>query len=431
MSHDTRAHAELSPSGASTWMLCPASRQAQRSFPNTSSHYARWGTAAHEIAERALREGRNAEDYVGEIVRVEGYDIPVEMDMAECVNDYVAEVNAMIDVELGDTLWVEQKVPLQHITGEEGATGTADAIGLSADGKRLIVIDLKTGQGVRVKAEGNKQGRLYAGGALKKFEAFFDDVEEVLIAIVQPRVPDGTTSELLTVKGLRDWLEDASIAAGMTELPDPPYNPGDDQCRWCRAKGVCPGLKAQVIEAVTGFDPSVFDAIDGTEPKKLAATVLPPSDMSSDKLAESYRSLALIEAWATGVRAEAERRLLDDQPVPGLKLVEGQRGNRKWIDEKQVLAELTRRGRLKKSEALETKLISPATAEKLLKPHPAIWSKIAPLYSQAPGKPSVVPESDPRPEYIISSTPKSFEGLGVDDTPALPDTPAKASILDD
>jgi hypothetical protein len=62
-------------------------------------------------------------------------------------------------------------VPIDHITGEYGATGTADAVLVIEwpDNTSWIdVWDLKYGCGVEVEAENNEQGMMYALGAIEK-----------------------------------------------------------------------------------------------------------------------------------------------------------------------------------------------------------------------------------------------------------------------
>ena len=59
MTHDTRAHARLSASGAERWLECPPSVKLEEQFPDTSSEYAQEGTFMHELAEIYLERYLN------------------------------------------------------------------------------------------------------------------------------------------------------------------------------------------------------------------------------------------------------------------------------------------------------------------------------------------------------------------------------------
>ena len=53
--HQDRAHAKLSPSGASRWLACTPSAMLEAEMPDKSSDFAKEGTLAHEFAENDLR----------------------------------------------------------------------------------------------------------------------------------------------------------------------------------------------------------------------------------------------------------------------------------------------------------------------------------------------------------------------------------------
>lgn len=422
-----KTHAELSPSGASRWMVCAGSVELERFYPNSSSVHARWGTVAHELGDICLKDGSNAEDHLGRTFECEGDRIQVDMEMADCVNTYISYVHSFVDVGEGDILMTEEQVPLDHLTGETGATGTSDVIGVANHGKRLVIIDLKGGKGVQVYAENNPQMRMYALGALEKYGMIYDRIEEVQMVIVQPR-RNWVDEETIPLAELRAFGEEVALAAGRTQIGNAELVPGEKQCRFCRAKPTCPALKAEVLNRVTGIEPSKFANLDQpTLPKKLAATITTPTDHSD--LAEAMRSTGLIEAWIKSVRAEVERLLFDGQGVPGFKLVQGKKGNRQWRDETEALKELTISGRLKVAEATTAKIVSVTTAEKLLKERPKIWAKIAPLITQSEGGPSVASADDPRPEYAVISTADSFAGLSANEAltpetkPAIEEAP--------
>ena len=108
-------------------MRCPGSVVLEAEYPDSSSAYAREGSAAHELAAIVLENGdESARPYVGKQVEFrDGEEMvlwPVTEDMANHVDDYVKLVREKAQ---GKTLLVERKVPIGHITGEEGATAPA------------------------------------------------------------------------------------------------------------------------------------------------------------------------------------------------------------------------------------------------------------------------------------------------------------------
>jgi hypothetical protein len=73
----------------------------------------------------------------------------------------------------------------------------------------------------------------------------------------------------------------------------------------------------------------------------------------------------LLEAWISGVNELAYQMLDEGLLVPGYKLVP-KRSTRKWIDDDKALEALEGLG-LDAKELVETSVVSPAKAEKLLK----------------------------------------------------------------
>jgi hypothetical protein len=66
LDHSARAHARLAPSGADMWWNCPPSVQDDGGEPHAEREtiYAREGTAAHEMVEDCLQNGREAAEYI-------------------------------------------------------------------------------------------------------------------------------------------------------------------------------------------------------------------------------------------------------------------------------------------------------------------------------------------------------------------------------
>lgn len=350
-------HARYSPSGYAGWSAC-----ADWESDPTGSAYADEGTLAHEVAAAVLTGG----------------PIPAhDSEMRPYVKVYTDFVR-----NLGGDLLVEQSLPIEFMTGEAGAVGTADAV--IARGEELIVVDLKYGRGVRVDAEGNGQLRMYGAAALEQFDGIIGEFTAVRMVIVQPRL-DHISEEVLPVAGLREWA--------LAVMPAEKVVPGEKQCKWCARKAWCSAL-AEMVQDQVGAE---FDEMP-------AHDFVADAGMAGEELGDKLAAVDLIEDWCRAVRAEAERRLLAGDTVPGFKLVQGRRGARAWASAEEAEATL-KAMRLKVEEMYDFKLISPTTAEKLHKAGtigPRQWARVQALITQPEGKPSVAPESDPRPAINVA-----------------------------
>ena len=377
-------HSLLSPSGAHRWMRCPGSIGAESGLPDTSSKYAAEGTAAHELAAKCLELEANAEAVIGDTMTVDGYDFTVTADMAHHVNDYCKLVREYAE---GGQLLVERRVNFSEAIGVPDSTGTSDAIVIHPD--RLTVIDLKYGMGVKVDATENEQLQLYALGALHDY-GMMGDFQEIVMVVHQPRL-NHVSEWSIPASKLEEFRENARLAAiEALDNREPRLNPGEKQCRFCKAKATCPALKAEISDTVGGI----------ATPADFADLAVAEEDDVSRALAR----VELVEQWCKAIRAEVERRLLAGQPVAGFKLVEGRRGNRAWSDEAAV-EKLFKSFRFKKDEMYDFKLISPTKAEKILKAkNPGRWEKVDALTSRGDGKPSVAPATDRRPALAVSSS---------------------------
>lgn len=374
-------HAELPPSSIEQVLLCPGSHRLQRGLPNSSSSFSREGTAAHMLAARALTEQRDAAGYLGWAFEVEGETFTVDTEMAQAVQVHLDVVR-----RLPGRLSVEQRVVIDAL----GTWGTADAIVVDEASATLHVVDLKYGKGVPVSAIGNPQLRAYALGALEE-HSLVADIEHVEMWIVQPRV-DSVTTERLHYVDLLDWAEQTRVALDVARThSEAPLAPGEKQCRFCRAKAVCPALRETVVDT-TGI---TFD--DLTAPTQ------------GERLAARLPKLDLIEDWVKAQRAAALEALQAGEEIPGYKLVEGRRGNRAWSHEGQVTDLLRNRFRLKREEMFEHKLIGVAAAERLLAASPTRWKKLQQFIHQPVGRPTVVPAADKR--EAIKPTRITFDDL--------------------
>lgn len=275
-------------------------------------------------------------------------------------------------------LLIEQRMPLASITGEPDAYGTADAVVLCDD--ELCIVDLKFGMGESVDARDNPQLQIYALAALEMFSPL-GDFSTVRMVIHQPRLRS-VSEWSISVAELREFGVKARAAADAARQPHADLVPSKKGCRWCRAKATCPALAQHCTD--------VFQAVK-------ADSSTPPADLS-----KALAEVDLIGDWCNAVRAEAERRLLAGDDVPGFKVVEGRKPGRKWSDETSVEMVMATVG-VDPSVAYERSLVSPTTAGKLAKSGaitPEQWGALSAHITQAAGKPTVVPESDKRESLV-------------------------------
>lgn len=382
------AHAKIfGASNAHRWMNCLASPKREEGLPNTSSPHADWGTACHTLSATCLLDGSNPIDHLGVIDKEVG--IAYEQELCDTATAYVEFVRHLVETT-GGKLYVEQRVDYRDwmppMVGDDDGFGTADTAIVTDD--ELIVVDLKGGAGISVSVKSNKQLRLYALGTHAEFGMLYD-YSQVRMVIVQPR-NGGIKEEVISLDELLAFGEEVrAVATRILTEENLPAAPSEDTCKFCKAKATCPELQAEVLATVFGDD------LD--EPRAPATPELPAV----------WSKLKLIESWCDGIR---ERMLLEVRAgsIPEFKIVQGKRGPRRWrsVDE---ATETLKAMRLKREEMFDMKLISPTTAEKLLKEKPRSWAKVLPLIEQPPGNDTVVPLADPRP--AISASDDAFTDL--------------------
>jgi hypothetical protein len=466
------AHAFFSPSGAPAAMLCNAKPWREKDFPDQGNDASDEGTAAHFLQEQCLEKGVEAKHFLG--TRIQVKDGKTEFHTSgqwPVGNDFAHEVQKSLDVIYsladGATIYPEQTLSIEFITGEEGATGTSDVI--IVKGKTLICADLKFGRGVQVFAEGNEQLLMYGASAVQDFDAL-GEIEEVELHILQPRLNHFDCWKL-SIAEMNERIEQIrqvskKILAGPEGLT---AVPGDKQCRFCKASATCPERTDFTLQLITDTFTDLdkgFIKVEMPQAEKLLAlafdvkpaainyhageerddayyeghfTVKKPNirpsleaaeaklpDASDERLATLMDAADMIEGFAKAVRAEVERRLLTGKFTDArYKLVEGRQGARSWTSEEEAEAAL-KAMRLKVDQMYDFKLISPTTAEKVLKEaNPRKWNKLQPLIGRSDGKPSVAPASDKRPALSMAIA-EQFEEL-----PAEVEQPVAEDNFDD
>ncbi|RPH88519.1 MAG: DUF2800 domain-containing protein [Deltaproteobacteria bacterium] len=396
-------HSALSPSSAHRWAVCSASLARCEGYPEKTSDYAEEGRIAHNLAEKCLRNNWSPHSGI-----IEGWvDSVAQLEMIGVVSKYC---NLIRTLTFGaEYVWYEESMDLSQVLQVEGQKGTADVIALMPK-RELQVHDLKYGKGVKVFAKENYQGILYALGAMETASLISDDIETVRIFIHQPRL-DHVDEAVYTVTEMlkfRDFLrERAALAISLTAkgVLKKHYCPGEKQCRFCPAKGECEALADFVLNNILDD----FEAFEGDP----AASVLKQevgnvSQYNAERFASLYENLDLISQWVTAVRESILARLLRGESIPGLKLVSGRAGNRKWSCDETVEAAM-KAMRIKADDMYTKSLISVAVAEKLLKPRKRLWNKIKDFITRSDPAPAIAPVSDKRPALVISAVTDDFK----------------------
>lgn len=371
VAHSQRAHATLAPSSAYRWLKCPGSVRLCQGVEETPSIFAAEGTAAHQLAERCMREGKDARAYRGEVIEVEGNKFTVDLEMVDGVQLYL-DVVRELKAE-SDEFEIETRMDMSALV--PGVFGTGDAIAFrEKPTRRVTIVDLKYGKGVAVDVEHNEQELTYATGVVQRFHN--RGVDEVELVIVQPRAPRPGDSP----PGVRRWttdivtlfehvmaLQDAAKAA---DDPNAAFVTGD-HCKFCKRAGTCKALRNRVME-ITMQDPALA----------------PYKDWKTEQA-----DIELCKTWAKRREEFAHTEALRGRLPPGSKLV-GKRANRKWRDENEAVATLQLLG-VPDDDIWETSVRSPAQVEKALPKNDR--KVIEGLSIKAPSGTVLAPLDDPRP----------------------------------
>ena len=416
----------LSPSKRSRWAKCPGSIREEAKYPDQGSGPAAAdGTHSHTLLEHCVKNGlSDPMEQVGEKFVDHDGEFKVDADRAarvksaiEYIKTRAAEYNGMCQVIS------EQKVDPAFLLGRNDLSGTVDCQIIGGD--TLELIDYKDGMGV-VEAEGNMQLEQYAYGVLAAFKLPINveyPITKVRMTIIQPKLAlkgmKPITSHEVTVRSLLDNLGTIIGQAAATDKPDAPLVPGESQCKFCRAKGSCAALAGNVMKEV-GI---MFQPIGNPQPLSVTYEPLDVAQQSADKdpstmddaqICQIMEAAPLMRQLLEGVEKEALRRMEAGQSIPGLKLVNG-RGSRAWaLPEEEMADKLIKMG-IPKGAVYETKLVTPAKAEKLT------WEKRDGTKVQLTerqlkrmdqeyvvkmaGKLTVVSESDGRPAVVTNAAP--------------------------
>ena len=360
-------HALLGPSGANKWLNCPPSARLEENIPEKPSPFAAEGTVAHTKGEQKIN---NAKDGHGR--RKVKCD---DKEMDEATTDYM---NYVLEVWNGEKakcpdaqLFVEVQEDLS--TWIPDGFGTSDAVIVSDD--TLHVIDLKYGKGVAVSATDNPQLQLYAAGAMEIYEMLYS-FEKIKLHIFQPRIDNINTAETTKTK-LKAWLNDVvRPAAEKAYRGAGETNPGA-WCKFCKVKGQCK-KRAEKNKVIA-------------EEKDMMKALL----LTDEEIAGLLPQLKEIQEWCKDLQEFALDQAMQGTRYAGYKLVEGT-SRRKIVAPEEAQQKLEAEG-YTADQITTTKLKTITELEKLVGKK-EFTALVGEYIEKPPGAPTLVPESDKRPE---------------------------------
>jgi hypothetical protein len=332
-------HFPFGSSTAARTDICQQWRAQSEGVPTKDSDFAIDGTIVHGILEAWADDKPTPQ-------KVEGH--AVTADHIALAKEMWAKVSVLFEkYQIG-----EYAPEVMTFTADD-VGGTLDLVGMSHN-YELILIDYKTGAGVQVDAEDNKQILFAAANILYGESCFSDlvpDVESFIGVIVQPdRAGDIKVKEwAFSIDTVNEFWDTHKANIALAREGDGALEAGE-HCRFCPANGLC----------------------DATTGNLLRMQQLNPEDI--EQLTWGLGMIEEVKQTIKAIEKKAYDALEIGQDIPGWKLVRGRPGNTSWDDEKAALAKLKLMTRgckiddVRVATLLEKKtIVSPTQAKALLK----------------------------------------------------------------
>ena len=365
-------HALLSASAAHRWLHCTGSPRFEQQFGEQETSYASEGTFAHEVAEIKLGQALFKAGYWKQapgkkLNRKSEFWGPA---LEDTIDGYVCEVMEQLAGLRDPLVLLEQRLDFSRWV--PGGFGTGDVVILSEG--VLDIIDLKYGKGVPVQAEENPQLMLYGLGALEAFDYLYD-INTVRMQIKQPRL-DSSSTYTVSPELLFSWAETEVAPRAREAIQGEGRMEAGEWCRFCRARSVC-RARAEANLQLAKFE------------------FAPGPSLRDEEIGEILSQAGELRRWAEDIENYALKEAETGKRWAGWKLVAG-RSVRKYKDEKQA-AQLLLASGYSEEDIFKKELLGITAMEKVLgkkKFQELLDGEIV----KPPGKPTLVPESDKRPE---------------------------------
>jgi len=369
---EASAHAVLSPSAAKRWMACTPSARFEQQFPNVETIFAKEGTLAHAIGEDLLKHRLKilGPEQLQNCMILHKLDPLYTEEMlthAEQYADY-----CMSTVQPDSHVAVETRLDITQYIPE--GFGTGDFMSVTPSERKLSFRDLKYGKGVAVSAVDNTQLKIYALGALNWYGWLYE-IDTVSVGIYQPRINNNSEWEI-AVPELLKWAEtELAPKAELAFKGEGEYVPGE-HCKFCRARVRCQALADHNLD--------------------LFKHELKSHDQLSDAaLLEIVKKSSLLTSWAKDIEEYVLSEAVKGKKWEGMKLVEG-KSNRVFVSEAMTEQKLLTAGY---AEIYTPKELLGVTKLKSTLGAKVFKELVEPDLRKPPGKPTLVPADDPRPDY--------------------------------
>lgn len=427
LARDRGTHSSFGPSSSAMWLHCAGSLIPNLMADDDAGYDAAYGTVAHDVTDQWRKSGKKPSHLLGTTVVIESashwWDFFVDIDVN--MLDHCQTCVDSVALEPGMHFY-ERRVDFSNLTPIPNQRGTADCFiiqpGAARRGKRvgakLIVVDWKFGKGYQVFAENNPQALLYAYGVFLEFDMDHDFLE-IEIRIEQPRLghSDSWTISREDLLEFAKWVKPRAYAAWDINAP---RTPGVSQCRWCKVREDCAANAKWQLDLTA----ACFEDLDRPQTPedmsefKIAASVglfKQPADLNRltlEEMSALYQFRPAVDSWWKRLEDRLNQIAEEGKPVPGMKRVEG-RSYRHFINDKKATEVLTGLG-VPLNKVRKVVTCSPAEAEELLREaghrRKDIPNLLDGMVRRPPGKPTLVPLSDKRPE-LVDITEGIFEAL--------------------
>jgi hypothetical protein len=386
-------HSPLGGSGAHRFMNCAGSFLLHKEqlesgeFENSESHYAKLGTAAHELCAVSLQTDTEPFEYLGK--EFDGFTVGAEdgisLDAVQHYFNHCQDIRKAHDFK--GWMLVEQTFKLPNL--HPLLRGTVDFAFLAFD--KIYLRDYKNGEGIGVSAKDNEQ-LLYYAFLLAVGDAqccTMPNETIVSLGIVQPNFY-GLFSEPevweTTLGFVRSWGHDTLLPHMKMLMQPQDVAESDfvtgDHCQFCPVLLDCPKMQR------------AFKAYAAADEEFIAV-------LTNEELDQYYSQKEQARRFMTVLESTVHARLVGGSSIPSAKLVE-KKTARIWRPEA-----ITALKEAFGDQAFEApKIKSPAAIEKLSSRGKAMsleWG-----YKPESSGLAVAPVSDPKPEAKGGGNAKVF-----------------------